>query len=105
METIKIINTIPQTMIDISSSDVSAFVATIKVKVDCCKKCKKTIPITDDHQCCRCGYRLCRACDDVSDLLRWVDMGDQPDEYICYVCDGEKKKKKKEKELPSLLNG
>ena len=63
--------------------------------MDSCKKCKKPVPITDDHKCDRCGYRLCRTCDDHSDLLRWVDMGeDKEDQYVCYKCLGEKRVKK-----------
>ncbi len=60
-----------------------------------CQKCKKLLPPYDNHSCERCGFRLCRQCDDTSELLRWVDMGDNPDQYICYKCAGEKKKRKK----------
>lgn len=73
-----------------------------------CQKCKKLPPPYDDHMCARCQYRLCRECDDSTDILRWIEVSEDKDEYICYKCAGEKKKKRKKENIlvvPSILNG
>jgi hypothetical protein len=50
-----------------------------------CRKCKCPVPDKTEHKCERCEVRLCRACDDRSDVLNWVEIGDK-DEYLCHKC-------------------
>lgn len=111
METKQIFQTINDT---VSSELKPLFDAKEKYDEKFCQKCKKLCPPYDDHRCARCKYRLCRSCDDNSDILRWVDMGDEkPDEYICYKCAGEKRQKKEKKEkkaknellMPTITTG
>jgi hypothetical protein len=67
--------------------------------MELCKKCKKPLPKNDDHKCERCSFRICRTCDDHTELLEWVDMGeDKPDQYVCYKCRGVKRTKKSKPE-------
>ena len=93
-----------QTINDTLSSDVKVLIEA-KEKYDrkFCQKCKKLLPPYDDHRCARCSYSLCRSCDDNSDILRWVELSEDKDEYICYKCAGEKRKrKKKEITIPTI---
>ena len=48
-----------------------------------CRQCSKTNNLVSCEQCPTC---YCRACDDKLDKLRWIEISDDKDVYLCTKC-------------------